>query len=329
MSDDLWAEASADHDAFAREAAVAAADVHLQEVMPFLLAARSDTELAHRMALARDSIAAIAAATGISEDELAATAARRSELYRKALAEGQDPLEEVVDSTRSYGGGPEQGYEHDEGPDFSHGYSEVPAGPPGGPDPRVTAPRPPGAGPVQEAAGSLRRQADSSPGASMTMPYSPMDTGTGSGSVDTALPSSASAGMTPSLPAGVTSNGDNTVPITPSAIGQVTSVRDPVRRRVIAVREAVAASNPQLPAGECERIARLVVGRYLRRADLDGSVMDDQPTDPPAPAGGGGGGSSSSGDSGGGAGKVVQHGLEWQGLKSLIPKAAEDATELL
>lgn len=319
--DDLWGAAGDDHDSIAGDLAMMKAAAAIDEVMPFLLAARSQREFEHRASLARDSISAIAASCEVGEDDLMTVARRRYELYCQALAEGQDPLEEVVDSTRTYGTGPEQGYGHDEGPDFSRGYSEVPAGPPGGPDPRVTAPRPPMAGQVQEATGSLRRQADSAPGSAMTMPYSPMDTGTGSGSVDTALPSSASAGMTPSLPAGVAPNGDDTVPITPPAIGQVTSARDPVRRRVIAVRDAMSAVNPQLPAAECERIARLVVGRYLRQADLDGSVMDNQPTDPPAPAPSPGGQDSGSG--GGGAGKVVQHGLEWQGLKSLIPEAAE------
>jgi hypothetical protein len=314
MTDDLWAEASAGHDSMAREAALDLANAELEGVMPFLLASRSAAEYEHRMALATESISSIATRCGIDEGELAETARRRYDLYRQALAEGQDPLDEVVQSTRTYGTGPEEGYGHEEGPDFSRGYSEVPAGAPGGPNPAVTQVRPPQAGPVQEATGA-RRTADSSPQSAMTPAYSPMpgDTGTGSGSVDMGLPSAGMQGMAPSLPAGVP--GQTSAPFTPPSLNPVTSSGDPVRRKVMAVTAAVAASNPQLPEGECQRIARLVVGRYLQ-ADLSSSVMSDAPVN----SGGGGGGSDgSSGDSGGGG--MVQHGLEWQGLKSIIPGA--------
>lgn len=309
-SSDLWAEASANHDDMAREAALALADAELEAVMPFLLAARSPEEYVHRSALAQESIRSIAARCGLNEDELMAVAARRYALYREALAEGTDPLSQLpLDNGH---GSPEKPDEHDEGPDYAHGYSEVPQGSPGGPDPAVTRPRPPMSGPVQEATG-MRRQADASPGGMMTSPYMPMppDTGTGAGSVDMGTPNPAAGGMTPSLPAGVSSNGDDTLPITPPTIGQVTSSSDPVRRRVMAVTAAVAAVNPQLPEDEAERVARQIVGRYFQ-ADLSGSVMNDDPVND---------GSSSSGGSGGGSGggNMLQHGLEWQGLKSMLP----------
>lgn len=330
--DDLWEAASGAHEAMRRQAALAAADAEMAEgVMPFVLAARNEAELGHRLALAAESISSIASACGIDEADLTATAARRWELYRQALVEGTDPmtsLEHNLDGS-GYGSGPEKPDEHDGGPDFSHGYSEVPQGVPGGPDPRVVTPRPPAAGPVQEATGSLRRQADSDPGSMMTNPYMPMppDTGTGAGAVDMGVPSPAAGGMTPSLPAGVGPNGDNTTPITPSSIGQVTSSADPVRRRVLAVTAAVASTNPHLAPAECERVARLVVGRYLREADLDSSVMNDQPVGNGDSSGGGSGGSS--GDSGGGVGSLVQHGLEWQGLKSVAPGLADMAVAAL
>jgi hypothetical protein len=328
MTDDLWNEASDGHDAMAREASLALADAELEAVMPFLLASRTAQEYAHRSALAQESISSIAARCGIDEDELFATAQRRYDLYRQALAEGQDPLDEVMRSVHTYGTGPEEGYEHEEGPDFSHGYSEVPQGAPGGPDPRVTQVRPPSARPVQEATGA-RRTADSSPQSAMTPSYAPMpaDTGTGAGSVDMGMPSASMQGMSPSLPAGVPGQ-TSAAPVPSSAalppaapssaapVGQVTSSRDPVRRRVMAVTAAVAASNPQLPEAECGRIARLVVGRYLRQADLDSSVMNDDP------GSGGGGSGGSPGGSGGGA---VQHMLEGQGLRSMIPGAGGGA----
>lgn len=312
--DDLWAEASADHDAMAREAAVALADAELETVMPFLLASRSDGEYVHRSALARESIRSIAAGCGLGESELMAVADRRYRLYREALAEGIDPLGQLPLGEGH--GSPEKPDEHREEPDYAHGYSEVPRGAPGGPDPAVTRPRPPADGPVQEAAGSLH-QAGASPQGMMTSPYMPMppDTGTGKGSLDTSVPSPSAGGMTPSLPAGVSSNGDDTLPVTPPSIGQVTSSADPVLRRVMAVTAAVAAVNPQLSGDEAERVARQIVGRYFREADLAGSVMNDEPVGDSDSSGG----VSSSGGGGEGTGGVVQHGLEWQGLKSMLP----------
>lgn len=303
---DLWTEASEDHEGLAREAALARADAELETVMPFLLAARSSDEFAHRAGLAQDSVRTIAAQCDLDEDELWATARRRYKLYRQALQEGQDPLTEVCQDSQGggYGSGPEKPDEHDTGPAPS-AYSEVPAGPPGGPNPQVTQVRPPMTGPVQEATGSLRRQADMMPSYA---PPLPPDTGTGAGSLDTGLPSSSTAGMTPSLPAGGGSAGDNT-PAEP-AIGQTTSsVSDPVRRRVMAVTAAIKETNPHLPQGECERVARKVVGRYLRQADLASSVVSDDPggTSPGSPEGGGHSG-----------GNFIEHGLEWQGLKGMM-----------
>jgi hypothetical protein len=149
----------------------------------------------------------------------------------------------------------------------------------------------------------------------MTMPYQPMapDTGLGAGSVDMGVPAANAGGMSASLPSGVSASGDDTTPMTPPSIGQVTSASDPVRRRVMVVTAAVAATNPQLSPDECERVARMVVGRYLRQADLEGSVMNDDPVG--GGDSGGSGGSSGGGDGGG----MLQHGLEWQGLKSMIP----------
>lgn len=301
MDDDLWEAAAEDDGAMRRTASAAMAGAELETVMPFLLAARSDQEFAHRVAMAQGSLSAIAASCDVPEDELVATARRRFELLREAYAEGVDPvvaLEPLLNGG-GYGQGPEKPDEHDEGPDFSHGYSEVPAGPPGGPNPQVTSVRPPSTGPVQEATGRMRRHADASSQIPMPAPYQamPLDTGTGSGSLDTDVASPQTMGMPASLP-----------------VGSPTASRDPVRRKVTAVARVIAGANPGLPPSECDRIGRIVVGRYLREADLDGSVESNQPL-------GDGGGSSggSSGGGGGGLGTTVEHGLAWKGLSSMMP----------
>jgi len=89
---------------------------------------------------------------------------------------------------------------------------------------------------------------------------------------------------------------------------------DPVRRQVEAIAASVQASNPYLSGSECRRVARRVVGTYLsRQADMAGSVLSDEPWRDagPQPSGGGGGD--------GGDGGMLQHGLEWRGLKSMMP----------
>lgn len=305
--DDLWIEASADHEALAKEAALARADAELDGVMPFLLASRSPAEYGHRRDLAWDSLCTIAARCGLEPGDLAGIADRRFVLYREALAEGVDPLQEVADCSQA-SGGPEKPDEHSTGP-APDAYSEVPPGPTKGPDPRVTQVRPPELGPVTEATGSLRKQADGG-SAMMTMPYTPPDLGTGAGSTDIGTPGANTNDMTPSLPTGGPA-GQNTpdMPVT------TTASADPVRRKVLAVTAAIRETNPALPVTEAERVARKVVGRYMT-ADLDSSVMED---DPGSPGQGGGSGS------GGGLGHVIQHGLEWQGLKGMMPGGAGGA----
>lgn len=315
MSDELWAGASEDHENMTRQAALALADAELEAVMPFLLASRSPAEFAHRSAIAQEPVRAIADRCGLEESDLMAVARRRYELCRQALQEGQDPLAEVVRDSQGggYGSGPEKPDEHDEGPDFSHGYSEVPAGPPGGPNPQVVQVRPEAPGPVQEATGS-RKQADA--GSMMTPSYAqPAAPGTGAAS---SMPSSSVAGMTPGAPASGPA-GENTPVMSPET-SQVTSSRDPVRRRVMAVTAAIHETNPHLPDAECERVARQVVGRYLQ-ADLAGSVMNDEPVESGEHGGGEGGG-----HPGGG---MAEHMLEGQGLRSMLPGGGAGAAGLM
>lgn len=135
---DLWTEASADHESLARQAALARAEAEFNGVFPFLAAAKSPGEYAQRRAIAEERLVSIALRHGIEPAELLQLADRRYSLMREALSEGQDPLEWIPDGG-GYGAGPEKPDEHKEDADYSHGYSEVPQGAPGGPDPRVVS----------------------------------------------------------------------------------------------------------------------------------------------------------------------------------------------
>jgi hypothetical protein len=382
----LWTEASADHDAERHAAALDEAGAHLASVMPFLLQAETERELGHRLSFAGMRLRTIEASTGVPVPELEDMARRHFALLKEALPEGVDPLQQLMQSGHSYGSGPEKPDEHDEGPDFSGGYSEVPMGYPGGPDPSVVTPYLTQPGPVQEATGSRHRR-HAQGGSDVSLAETPPDTDTGFGSVDLdpadqsstqsgrsatsarryasrryadSTAGSPAGGMStvpagvggmPSSPDGsssspaaqplppldqtVTSQGpDTSFDLTPtpsagatsgtdsgtSAITGTGSRRDPVAAQIRAVASSVAVSNPQLPASECRRVARRVVGGYLRRADLDSSVMSDDPGDGDGPAGGAA--------PQGGGGNAVEHGAEFQVGKSVargLMGGAEDA----
>jgi hypothetical protein len=96
----------------------------------------------------------------------------------------------------------------------------------------------------------------------------------------------------------------------PSPAGQVTSRLDPVHGRVRLATAAIASANPQLPPAECERVARLVVGRYLM-ADLSSSVIDDDRSDD--------GGEGQQGGGKGGMSGLEEYGLG-RGLLSAAPE---------
>jgi hypothetical protein len=179
----------------------------------------------------------------------------------------------------------------------------------GGPVPQVVTPQFPGPEPMIDAEASrrtaMRRRADYDA-------TTPPDTGTGTGSQDIGVGSqdaNGGQGGPPSLPAGI-ANQSNT-PQSPPNIGQVTSSRDPVRMQVLAVAQSVQATNPWLPREECLRVARKTVGRYFRTAGTDSTpaILHDQA---PQQSGGGGG-------NGGGGGGMIEHMLEGQGLRSMLP----------
>lgn len=313
---DLWTEASLDHELMAREAGLARVTAELDGVMPFLLAARSDAEFGHRMALAESRLEAIALQHGIAPGEVTDLARRQYALYREALAEGQDPLDEVLQSTHSYGTGPEEADHHDVAFGGGLGYSEVPAGNlPGGPNPAVTQPRFPGPEPLIDAQAKRKNKKNGrhKTGSRRTaqggdyLSETPPDTGTGPGSQDIGVEGPAGP---PSIPAGMPGQAGSNTPIMNR---QVTSSKDPVRRQVLAVAESIRATNPWLPEDQVLRVARTTVARYFPKAagtDWSPSIVSDAP---PRQTGDGGG----SGDSGGTG--PLGHMLEWKGLKSMMP----------
>jgi hypothetical protein len=324
----LWAEASYDYDADARESMLDAAGAHMASVMPFLLQAGSERELEHRLIYAEGRLQQIEEATSVGVPDLQQMARRHYALLKQALPEGQDPLAWVPSAPAGYGSGPEKPLEHDDGPDFS-GYSEVPQGAPGGPPPQVTTPvfeppqQPqevtaantspvhscaecgrkltgrgtckgcgmlPGECPCSQKVARLQRHADNTAG-QMAMSTIPAGIGGGASSPD-GSGSAAPAAPTAPLPGDQTSQGpDATFDPAMTATG---SRRDPVAEQISAVASSVRASNPHLPPSECRRVARQVVGSYLRTADLTNSVMYDRPDlgNPPPSSGGGGGGTS-------------------------------------
>ena len=348
---DLWHEASADHELEAHEASLAIADAEMMPVYSFLFQSRSPRELEHRLAFAEGRLAHIAARCGLEPGELEDTARRRYALLREALpgertdVRSDDVIEPMLQSGQSFGSGPEKPDEHREGPDFSHGYSEIPQGQLGGPAPQVVTPQAPEIPPgfpgataslcrcgsrLTKKSGKCRacrelpgaclcRTAITSGGTPVTgMPNTGaggpmMPAGAGGG---TATPDGTAAGGL--LPGAQTAAGGMTAQPGQAGSGYdltpaqpVTAGRDPVARQVAAVAASVAASNPQLPAAECRRVARKVVGSYLRQADLAGSVLRDEPMSAPGP------GSESGTDSGsGGLGGMAEYGLG----KALIKK---------
>jgi hypothetical protein len=281
---DLWTEATHDYDGMARQAARDGADAELRGMFPFLAGARSKGELEHRLALAGERLTAIATRHGLEVPELEDMARRRWALLVEALNEGVDPLQVVVQDSGA-SGGPEKPDEHSGGPDFSHGYSEIPQGAPGGPVPNVVAPVPPQMGPVQEATGARQKCSKCSCGTNKK-------------------------GQCKGCKSGSCSCKPGASCMQPS----VTASADPVRRQVLAVTASIQATNPGVSDDEAGRIARRVVGRYLT-ADLTSQVTSDSPgQDAGGSYGGGGGGTGMAG-----------HMLEWQGAKSLMGGGGEAA----
>lgn len=319
MTDLLWEEASLDHDAMAREASLARAEAELTGVMPYFFASRSWPEYAHRRALAEERLTSIALRSGLTPQEMTDLADMHMGLYvqamtKTALEEGQDPLDAVLQAPAGgYGSGPERPDEHSTQADFSNDYAEIPQGAPGGPPPQVVTPQFGRPQAPEEVTASRRTAAPGwSPGkASLRRTaQDPMAGGTapGAGADSANLPAGVTQGDL--QPDGTQSGGG--LPPPPAAPGHQASraSADPVALQVSAVAASVQFANPGLPQSECRRVARRVVSRYLH-ADLESSVTSDDP-------GGGSGGSGGGGDSGGGGG-AVEHMLEGQGLRSLLP----------
>lgn len=95
--------------------------------------------------------------------------------------------------------------------------------------------------------------------------------------------------------------------------GMNLSSGDPYNIQVTSVARSILGTNPHLSEREARRIARRVVGSYLRQADLNSSVISDDY----------GSGSTSAPRDSSGSG-AVQHMLEGQGLRSLLPGGMEE-----
>ena len=332
---DLFTEASYDHEGLARVAALAQAEAGLGELFPFFAQSRSWRDYTHRRALAAGQLTAIAARSGVGLADVCDLADSHMVLYveamtKAALPEGADPLQAVTDASRPQGAGPAKGYEHDEGPDFSGGYAEIPQGPPGGPSPAVTQMVYEKPQPVQEAVGRRTGAAKSCPSCSCSMTskgkcrgcktrggctctpgdpcggtkamkqgslrhtaQDPGNRAAGQPSMSSQLP----AGVGPGMAGGSSGTPDGTMqggfapmvaPPGSNPRGQA-SPGDQVNQQVTAVATSIALTNPALPESECRRVARRVVGGYLRQADLEGSVIGDQPIGGDSEGGGGGG----------------------------------------
>lgn len=365
---DLWHEASEDHGAMARQAALSRAEGHLDPLWGFFFQAATRRELDHRLAVAETRLFHIASQSGVEVSELEDLVRRRHALLIEALSEGQDPVAQTVDSTRMQGGGPEQGYGHDEAVSYQYGYSEVPQGAPGGPVPQVVQPVFETPGAVDEATAAKKggrcscgkklrngkckgcqkassrcscapsgasdndNDADDRPGPGGKMAMrrtarpastqvSTLPAGAGGATV---TPDGVSQGglttstnqMPMSMPGAGTQTSQGGYDLTPAQ--SVTAGRqDAVARQVGLVAASVQASNPQLPMGECRRIARRVVGSYLRHGDLSSSVVSDEPW-AGSPGGGQGGGGH------GGMSGLEEYSLG-KGLLSKLPGAGGGA----
>ena len=357
---DLWHEASADHELEAHEASLDQAEAQMLPVYSFLFESRTPRELEHRLAFAAERIERVAAFCGLPAGELEDTARRRYALLKEALPEGQDPVAPVLQAGQGYGSGPERGYEHEEGPDFAGGYSEVPMGAPGGPAPQVVTPQAPEIPEPQQqmqptaslcrCGARLTKKAGKcktcreQPGACQCMsttavtsgspPSGPPLSGAGNQVAGVGGATSTPDGMKPGglqgsaqpSAAGAGAQGGTGaagVDVTPAQDVRATGRRDPVARQVEAVAISIRTTNPYLAPAECRRVARRVVGSYLRQADMASGVMSDEPwaASPGAQPSGG------EGSGGGGAGSALQHGLEWKGLKSMMPGGGAAAGE--
>lgn len=301
---DMWVEASADHELEAREASLDRADAEMMPVYAFLFQSRTARELEHRLAFAAERIERVAAACGLPAAELEDTARRRYALLKEALPEGVDPVTPVLQAGQGFGSGAEQPIEHNEGPDFSHSYAEVPLGPLGGPPPNVVTPQEPEIpSPLAGQTASLCRCGSrltkksgkckacrEQPGACQCMRATALTSGSPPSGPPLSNASGAGAGA---QVAGVGGQAPTPDGMTPAGLQQGTRAaggadltpaqdvtaarRDPVARQVEAVATTVQASNPYLQPSECRRVARRVVGSYLRQADMASSVMSDEP----------------------------------------------------
>lgn len=235
---------------------------------------------------------------------------------KRALQEGQDPL---AWENSGGPGAPEKPDEHDEGADFSHGYSEVPPGPPSGNDVPAYQPNvPPDTGlqseesprPKLSAVDSTTQVSDPGPTTNNRSDQPMPDQGFGQpGPAAPAVPLTTKPAQVPGGgPSGMSPDMD------PAMQPGMTPGMDPVADQVNRAAALVQRYNPHLDADTCRHVARKAVGRYLVTAEAGDSAFNDMPEQPEADEDGNG--------EGGGGGHAMEDYMVGRGLMKAVPEIA-------
>lgn len=215
-----------------------------------------------------------------------------------ALPEGVDPVLPMVSQSPQGAGQAEKYVEHSTGPDFSGGYSEVPAGPPGvGPAQNPYTPN-------QQAATAMRRHALGGPGEPVTdsgprvgqdgtLTTAPVGQEPIQTSQEAPSPLEPPA-MTMELPYStkprVMPDGAPPQSVDPSAMSQMpapvmpgaapgavpgAAPADPVASKIDQIAASVRLSNPSMSVTASRKVARKVVARHYRPATAATASADD------------------------------------------------------
>lgn len=231
---------------------------------------------------------------------------------KRALQEGQDPLAWET-GVAGQGGGPEKPDEHDEGPDFSHGYSEIPQGQPGGNDvppyqPNVPAetglaseesPRP-----KLSAVDATTQVTDPGPSTNRPTDQPEPDQGFPQFQDTPVVPLTTKPAQTP----GGGPSGMTTDPTMMPGAG----APDPIAEQVNRAAALVQQYNPHLDADTCRHVARKAVGRYLVTAEAGDSAFNNMPEQPEEDEDG----------NGEGGGHGVADYMVGRGLMKVVPEIA-------
>lgn len=238
---------------------------------------------------------------------------------KQALMEGQDPL--AWENTGGHGT-PEKPDEHDETADYSHGYSEVPQGPPSGNDVPAYQPNEPAEvgfqseespRPKLSAVDSTTQVTDPGPTTNRMNDQPMPDQGFGQpGPAAPAVPLTTKPAQVP----GGGAPGMATDPTMQPQPGMQQSGMgpDPVANQIDRAAALVRQYNPHLDEDTCRHVARKAVARYVL-GEAGDSAFNDMPEQPGEEDG-------NDGESGGGAGHAAEDIMVGRGLMKAIPEIA-------